>query len=611
MRHRASLVIDMEGMSRPAFHVARELAQNSRSGLTTRFLAKKLDLPIEEIEYLVDIHDRLFFTDITKVKLVTEAPEAIKRVSRALENHGDVPSLVQGIKALDSHGFRRFEEQVGIETPVGKKTAADEMLARHYRHPDSVVEYVARRGFSSMARELFDIVWQSDTGIMPVAQLRATHGGSEYDIEQGLWELFRGFALFELFRFDAEDRLLRAVSLLNELRQWRMDAEARAGAGRGLKPVKGVAGEIDARGAALSDCIARLVATIGARPARLRSDGDLFREDRRRLSEIVPEEGDPSLGACLWTAQGVGWLARVDNELRAANVEELVSMDRAARHVRVCEWLLARGRETGSGRLMRSLLDDLEVGAWYPLMGFITEALRRNEDEEEPVLRCAGGHWHYTTPSGSASARRGLARALEETMLWLGLVDRAESRGESVFRVTEIGALVLQQRDATALRGLIPPHKSEFLVQPNFDIVVDTRAADPLLTVPLDQFCERVSASQMAVYHLTKDTFTRAVQQGRSSGAFIEFLLAHNKGGSLPRNVLTTLEDWRGSMKRVRVRTVQVIEADDPLVMADVQHRKRIAKHIDPVPLDRVAVLKKTRKSELKALLEKEGFVVE
>ena len=611
MRNRASLVIDMEGMSRPAFHIARELAQNSRSGLTTRFLAKKLDLPIEEIEYLVDIHDRLFFTDLTKVKLVTEAPEAIKRVSKALENHGDVPSLFRSVKALDSHGFRRFEEQVGIENPVGKKTAANEMLTRHYRRPDAIVEYVARRGFSSIARELFDIVWQSDTGIMPVAQLRAIHGGAEYDIEQGLWELFRGFALFELFRFDAEDRLLRAVSLLKELRQWRMEAEERAGADPALKPVKGPVEAVDARGVALSDSLARLVAALGAKPARLRNDGELFREDCRRLSEIVTEDAEPSLSACLWMAQGAGWLARVDNTLRAANVEHLVGMDRAGRHLHVCEWLLARGREAGSGRLMTPLLDDLELGQWYPIMDFISATLRRNDDEEEAVLRSAGGHWHYTAPSASASARRALARTLEETMLWLGLVDRAECRGESVFRLTELGAFVLQGHDAAAVRRLIPPHKSEFLVQPNFDIVVDTQAADPLLTVPLDQFCERVSASQVTVYHLTKESFTRAIQQGRSSGAFIEFLLAHNKGGDFPRNVLTTLEDWRGSMKRVRLRTVQILEADDPLVMADVRHRKRLEKHVDAVPPDRLMVLKKTRKRDLKQLLEKEGFVVE
>ncbi len=611
MRHRVSLVVDMEGMSRPAFDIARELSQNSRSGLTTRFLAKKLDLPLEEIEYLVDVHDRVFFTDLTKVKLVTEAPEAIKRVIAALENHGDAPALFQSIRAMDAHGFRRLEEQIGIEKPGGKKSAGEQLIERHYRHPDSIVEYVATRGFSPVARALFDIVWQSETGIMPVAQLRMIHGGSEYDIEQGLWELFRGFALFELFRFDAEDRLLRVVSLLQELRQWRVEAETRRTTIGRLKPVKGTVESVDARGVSLSDCVSCLVAAIAAKSARLRSDGDLFREDRRRLSEIVSEEGEPSLDICIWAAQGVGWLARVDNELRANDVEKLVATERIERHLRLCDWLLTRSNEGVSRRAMVPLLDELTVGAWYSVMGFIDYALQRNEDNDEPVLRSAGGHWHYVAPSASMASRRGLARSLEEVMPWLGLVDRAECEGESVFRVTELGAAVLRGAEAECVKRLFPSRKSELVVQPNFDIVVDMNAADPLITVPLDQFCERVSASQVAVYHLTKETFTRAVQQGRSSGAFIEFLLAHNKGATLPRNVLTTLEGWRGGMKRVRLRTVQILEAEDPLVMADVRHRKRVAKYVDTIEADRMVILKKTRKSELKKLLEREGFVVE
>ncbi|HNZ18573.1 MAG TPA: helicase-associated domain-containing protein [Candidatus Hydrogenedentes bacterium] len=611
MRHRASLVVDMEGMSRPAFHIARELSQNSRSGLTTRFLAKKLDLPVEEIEYLVDIHDRVFFTDITKVKLVTEAPDAIKRICSGLENHGDVPSLFQSIKALDAHGFRRLEEQLGIERPGGKKSAGERLLKRCYHHPDSLVEYVASRGFSPIARELFDIVWQSGDGLMPVAQLRMLHGGSEYDIEQGLWELFRGFALFELFRFDAEDRLLRAVSLLKELRQWRADAEKRRTSVSRLKPARGDVDAVDARGVELSDRLSCLVAAIAAKPVRLRGDGELFREDRRRLSEIVPEDGEPSLNVCLWAAQGVGWIARVDNELRAIDVEGLAAAGRIDRHLRLCKNLLAHSNEWASRFTIAPLLGELTVGAWYPVMGFVEHALRRNEDNDEPVLRSTGGFWHYTSPSATGSSSRWLARSLEETMLWLGLVDRAECEGESVFRLTELGAIVLGEGDAAAAKALFPARKSELVVQPNFDIVVDMQAADPLITVPLGQFCERVSASQVAVYHLTKDTFTRAVQQGGDSGAFIEFLLTHNKNVGLPRNVLTTLEDWRGGMKRVRLRTIQVLEADDPLVIADLRHRKRVAKYLNPEAPEHMAVLKKTRKSELKKLLEKEGFVVE
>jgi hypothetical protein len=361
----------------------------------------------------------------------------------------------------------------------------------------------------------------------------------------------------------------------------------------------------------LSDRICRLVANIAAKPARLRNDGELFREDLRRLGEICSEEDDPSLNACLWAAQGVGWVARVDNELRATDVEALIDKDRVSRHRELCDWLFSRSGEGGSRRKLAELLDELGVGQWHSVMDFIEYVRQVSEENEEPSLRSAGGHWHYVAPGASATSERGLARSLEETMLWTGVVDRSEADGESVFRITELGRSILLGEAEAKTKGLFPTRKSELVVQPNFDIVVDMKEADPLLTAPLDQFCDRVSASQVAVYHLTKDSFTRAIQQGRDGSAFIEFLMEHNKGGELPRNVMTTLEDWRGGMKRVRVRTVQILEADDPLVMADIRHRKRFAKHIDSVNGEQMVVLKKTRKSELKKVLEKEGFVVE
>ena len=148
MRHGAGLIAALEGMSRPAFRIAKELTLNSRSGLTVRFLSKKLELPEEEIEYIIDVNHRMFFTDITKVKLVAEGPVIVKRISDGLENRGDVPSLMNLVKGLGPHEFRRLEEQIGIEKPGGKKTAAEELVARGYRHPDSIVEYVASRGFS-------------------------------------------------------------------------------------------------------------------------------------------------------------------------------------------------------------------------------------------------------------------------------------------------------------------------------------------------------------------------------------------------------------------------------------------------------------------------------
>ena len=100
MRQRTSMITTMEGISKPVYRIARELSQNSRSGLTVRFLSKKLELPQEEIEYLVDVNHKLLYTDLTKIKLPAEGVNAVKRISEGLENLGDVPALFQDKVAL-------------------------------------------------------------------------------------------------------------------------------------------------------------------------------------------------------------------------------------------------------------------------------------------------------------------------------------------------------------------------------------------------------------------------------------------------------------------------------------------------------------------------------
>lgn len=611
MRHGASLLVSLEGMSRAAFRIARELTNNSRSGLTVRFLSKKLEMAEEEIEYLLDVNHRLLFTDLTKIKIAQEGFTVVKRIAEGLENRGDVPSLFQLVKSLGPHDFRRLEEQIGIDQPVTKKLAAETLLERYYKHPDSVVAYVATRGFSQAAREVFDLIWQSKTGVTPVSKLRVAHGGSEFEAEQALYELVQGFAAFEMFRFDAEDRLVRVCGLLSEIRQHReSDSKRRAQKVR-LKCAKSAPAIEYAKGLDFSDDICRLVAALAARPARLRGDGDLFREDNRRLADIVPEEAEPSLGACLWAARGVGWLAQVDGTLRAGELEALIAMDRIDRHRILFDWMMNQGDTAYARKLLHDFLDDIKTGAWYATLPFIRYVLERAAESEQPVLRQAGGHWQYMSPSASAQSEARLARALEEGFFWLGVVDRGRDGDESYFRVTDLGAALLSGEIPGALRKAFPKRRCEFVVQPNFDIVVPSEDVDPLLTVPLDQFAERTSTGQATVYHVSKETFTQAVQEGHDGDAFVHFLITHNRNDELPLNVNTTLEDWRGGMKRVRLRTLHVIESDDSLVIADLLHRRRFKKHLRPVDPRKHILYENIAKGDLAKALEKDGFIVE
>ncbi|MDZ4859277.1 MAG: helicase-associated domain-containing protein [Candidatus Hydrogenedentes bacterium] len=610
MRHGASLIAGLEGLSRPAFRIAKELTLNSRSGLTVRFLSKKLEVSEEEVEYIIDVNHRIFFTDITKVKLVAEGPLVVKRISDGLENRGDVPSLVNLVKGLGPHEFRRLEEQIGIDKPGGKKAAAEEIIARCYEHPDSVVEYVASRGFSTAAQEVFDIVWQTRQGVLPAAAIRGAAGKSDYAVEQAMLELFQGFVLFEMFRFDSEDRLVRAAGVLSELRQWREASRSNGTGKHALRSLKIKPQSIDARGLDLSDRICRLVAAIAARPARVRGDGELFREDRKRLQELCPDENEPSLRTCLWMAQGLGWLARVDSELRAGELESLLSLNRVGRHRILFEWMMTNGSEPLSRRRMGELLDEIKPDSWYPATDFVEHAQRHNTDREQPALKSAGGHWHFSGASDTNS-ERGLARSLEESFHWLGLVDRTEDGNRGLFRLTQLGRAFIGGGDGIDLSKLFPERRGEIIVQPNFDIVVPSQDMDSLLTVPLDQFAVRGSTGLATVYTLSKDSFTRAVQEGHDGDGFVKFLLDHNRGGSLPSNVLQTLDDWRGGMKRVRLRTVHVLESDDPLVMADLVHRRRFAKHFEQMDPRTTVAVARISKTDLAKELEKEGFVVD
>src|SRR5690606_7677517 len=164
----------------------------------------------------------------------------------------------------------------------------------------------------------------------------------------------------------------------------------------------------------------------------------------------------------------------------------------------------AGGSEAESRRILAAILDDLKPGAWYEVEPFLRYALRRRVEDERPVLRNAGG-WHYVSPSAVPGAERNLARSLEETLLWLGVVERTENGAASLFRLSDFGRAFLMGRIDNGVASRYRPKSARFVVQPNFDIVVPTQDTDPLLTVPLDQFAERRSTGVATVYTLTKE----------------------------------------------------------------------------------------------------------
>ena len=424
MRHAATLVAALEGIPRPAFQIARELAANSRSGLTIRFLAKKLEQPEEEIEYLVDVHHKMFFHDITKIKLVGEGGNAVKRIQEGLESRGDVPALQRLVKALPPHEYRLLEEALDIDKPGPKKYTAEQLVERCYSTPDAVVDYVAQGDFSDLAKEMFDIIWQSKDGLISIEDIRRKLKGSEFKVEEALTELTNGCVAFEMFRFDDSDKLVRVIGLLKELRTFRANAGSKNKKVTKLKAKKGTPEFVRSYRFSITDKVCRLVASIAAKPARLRGDGELFREDRRRLEEIVGDEEEPDLQAALWYGELAGWLARVDNELRATELDPLVESDRAERHRTLFNAVTASGSAAKAKQLLAGCEDAMKMGQWYLAKDVVAYAVSARPGDAEPVLQYQGGSWAYTQPGAGGTGQKAIAGELDEAFVWFGIVDR-------------------------------------------------------------------------------------------------------------------------------------------------------------------------------------------
>ncbi|HEX72247.1 MAG TPA: hypothetical protein ENN65_02920, partial [Candidatus Hydrogenedentes bacterium] len=359
----------------------------------------------------------------------------------------------------------------------------------------------------------------------------------------------------------------------------------------------------------ISEAICRLTAAIAAHPARLKNDGDLFREDKRRLENIRGDEDEPSLNTCLWIAEGLGWLVRVDNTLRAGNLDNLIGLNRLQRHRLVYDWLNAQNTDASACDVIERALADLRPGAWYRVMDFIEYARKVVDHSEASVLRAAGAHYEFVSPSASRHLDTQIARALEERLCWLGVIGRGECEGDACFYVTELGAALLANEEPPALLERYPTRTCSFVVQPNYEIVASIEDMDPLMTAQLEAFAERVSEDRMLVYRLSRDCFVRALQEGRQADTFIAFLLTHSRE-KLPENVRITLSDWCGAAKQVRLRTYHVIEADDPLLVAELEHNRQWREYVAPVAPHTTLRYHNISKTQLKRALEKEGYIV-
>ncbi len=614
MRYSYTILSAFEGMDRTSFQMTLELATNSRGGLTSRFLATKLETNEETVNYIYKLYPKLFFFDLNRIKIVPEALPIIRRVQNNLNSLGDINSIYNTLQNLSNSERRELEQKFRINRVVGWMSLGNEIITRLYKTPDTILDYVAEYPFPDLSKEIFDFLWQSKTGIVPINQIRQRFSDSNNtEIEEALEELLSQFVLFELFRFNGQNKLNRFISILAETRHYReQKKEIKEILKQPIVSANIKINRIESCGISITERLSKILAGIAVQPLRLTSSGQITRSDEQRISREEPENACPPLETLIWLAEKAGFIAQVDDTLRIVNLEEISSISMLERHKKIFETNIKTEEENPLLSITLVELKTLNPHQWYPLYEFGERIYAQYYEQSPFELKSTKDNiWKYS-PTYDAGDKSYALRYIDTTFFWFGVVEIGTYKKERFFRVSDIGEYLLS---STPIAGKLKDKynkKHELIIQPNFEIIAETINTDPLQLVWLEMFAQKKSSDgPVSIYRITKESFLKGLQSGVDPNRFIQHLIQNSRKNQIPEIIISTIEDWLHTVKRVKVRPVILIEAQDPVILADLTHRKKIVENLHLTPPNNTIYASGVLLSEVKSLLEKEGFVVE
>lgn len=614
MRYSYNLLSIFEGMDQTSFYMALELSSNSRGGLTSRYLSAKLETSEETINYIYNLYPKLFFFDLNRIKVVPEALPVIRRVQDNLNSLGDINSIYKSLQNYSNSERRELEQKLKINRVIGWMSLTNEIVENLYKTPESILEYVAGYPFSELAKQIFDFLWQSKTGIVPIQQIRQKFTNyNNIEIEEALEELLSQFILFELFRFNGQNRLNRFISILSEIRHYKeQKKEIKERLKQVITPANIKISRIESCDTLLAERISNLLAKVAISPLHINTSGQITRWDEQRITRDKTENAYPPIETLVELAEKAGLLARVDNTLRIVNLEELVNMSFPERLKIIYKAFIKEEEKLPSLSATLLELQTLKPYTWYSLNEFGKRVFARScELSHYELKQTKDNFWKYLI-SGGYCEEKECIYFIEKTFFWFGIIELGSAKKEKFFRISEIGEYLLSSSEPTKKLKEKYIKKHEWIVQPNFEIIVPTVKTDPLQLIWIELFAQKKSnGSPVSIYSITKESFLKGLQSGADPNQFIQYLIQNARKQQIPDIVISTIQDWIHTVKRVKVRPVILIEAQDSVLIADLLHRKKLSEILHPISPNQTVYARGMLLSEIKALLEKEGFVVE
>jgi hypothetical protein len=167
-----------------------------------------------------------------------------------------------------------------------------------------------------------------------------------------------------------------------------------------------------------------------------------------------------------------------------------------------------------------------------------------------------------------ADAAQAIAAA-SATLHQLGIVPSGPSLG-----LTDLGRSALVRHGA-GLAAHFPSVETSCTVQADLRVVV-SGPPDPDLALRLSRLADLETATPARVYRLSQSSVRRALDEGLSASAIIDFLRERGRT-RLPSNVSTLIEELGRRHGRLRVGTAALyLEADDEALLAEVMASSRL-----------------------------------
>lgn len=144
-----------------------------------------------------------------------------------------------------------------------------------------------------------------------------------------------------------------------------------------------------------------------------------------------------------------------------------------------------------------------------------------------------------------------------------------------------------------------------FYVQPDFEIIVPPDVSF-VVRWELECCAEHVRTDQVAMYRLTKESYMRAIDNGRQMDDMLELLAQKSRTG-LPDPVKITIQQWNMQYGRVYFSEVILLRCVDDQMSQQIRAYMTMLPELQPIG-ERDFIVPKDKVEELRSKLDKAGM---